>query len=89
MPNNASAAKRLRQNEKARLNNKARKTELKTLVKQLERAVHDKDVEQAETIYRRYAKRLDQATCRNVVHKNNASRHKSLMAKKVQTLNQG
>ncbi len=83
MPHTASAAKRLRQNEKRRLSNKARSTELKTLHKNLERAVHDGHLDQAETIYRRYAQRLDQAASGNVIHANNAARHKGRAAAKI------
>jgi small subunit ribosomal protein S20 len=86
MPNTPSAAKRLRQNEKNRLLNKARKTELKTIVKKLDRAVHDKQPDQAQELYQRLTKRLDQAVSRNVVHKNYASRHKAIMAKRLQAL---
>lgn len=83
MPNSASAAKRLRKNETRRLLNKARKTELKTLAKQFDRAVHDGNKEAAEELSRKLTKRLDQAACRNVVHKNYVSRHKSGIAKKI------
>ena len=86
MPNSASAAKRLRQNETRRLRNKARKTELKTLAKQLDRAVHDGKKDEAEQVSRRLTKRLDQAACKNVVHKNYVSRHKAGIAKKLATL---
>jgi small subunit ribosomal protein S20 len=86
MPNTRSAAKRLRQNEKQRLRNKSRKTELKTLTKQLDRAIHDKDVGGAQTLYQRYTKRLDQAASNNVLHGNTASRRKSVMAKRLHVL---
>lgn len=80
MPSSKSAAKRDRQNEKKRLANKARKTELKTIAKKLLRAVHDGHADEAQTIYRRYAKRVDQAAAKGVLHSNAASRHKSRMA---------
>ena len=86
MPNSASADKRLRQNEKRRLLNKARKTELKSLAKKFDRAIHDGKKDDANTLSRELTKRLDQAACHNVVHKNYVSRHKAGIAKKLSTL---
>lgn len=80
MPHTESAAKRLRQNEKRRVANKARSTELKTIKKSIDRAVHDGEFSQAETLYKTYAQRLDQAASGNVIHGNNASRHKGRTA---------
>jgi len=60
MPHNNSAKKRMRQNEARRLRNKSRLTELKTIRKQLLRAVHDGEKPQAEELYRTLTKRLDQ-----------------------------
>jgi len=81
MPNNASAAKRLRQTAKRRVLNKARKTELKTIRKKLLRAVHDGHKDEAEALYRRFSKRVDQAAAKGVFHKNTASRDKARLAR--------
>jgi small subunit ribosomal protein S20 len=86
MPNTRSAEKRLRQTEKRRQLNKARKTELKTIGKKLLRAVHDGKKDEAGDLYRRFSKRIDQAVSRSVFHKNTASRRKSRMAQKLQVL---
>lgn len=83
MPNCLSAAKRLRQAEAHRLRNKSRKTELKTIRKQYLRAVHDGETTQAEELFRRFTKRIDQAVARNVMHKNAANRAKSRLAKQT------
>ena len=55
MPNNASAAKRVRQNEKRRIRNKDRKTELKTIAKKIERAIHDGEQALASDLLKRYS----------------------------------
>jgi small subunit ribosomal protein S20 len=86
MPNNASAAKRDRQNEKRRVANKARTTELKTIQKQFLRAVHDGKQDEAAASFQRFTKRIDQAAANNVVHKNNASRHKSRLALRLKAM---
>lgn len=81
MPHNRSAAKRLRQNETRRLANKGRLTEIKTLRKQIERAIHDGQAEQAKTLYRDFSKRVDQAASVSTMHKNRAARLKGRIAK--------
>ena len=83
MPNNASAAKRIRQNEKSRIRNKMRKTELKTLTKKIERAVTDGDQSVAGDLLKRFVKRVDQASTKNILHKNAANRRKSRLTIKV------
>lgn len=83
MPHTKSAAKRLRQNEKRRIANKARRTELKTIRKRLERCVHDGHFEEAERLYRRLSQRLDQAASVHTIHKNTASRLKSRVASAI------
>ncbi len=83
MPNSKSAAKRVRQNEKRRIRNKMRKTELKTLARRVEFELNAGRVEEARTAYRRYTKRVDQASCKHVLHPNTAARHKSRLAAKL------
>lgn len=83
MPNNPSAAKRLRQNEVRRQRNKARKTELKTIRKKLLRAVHDGEREEADRLYRRLSQRLDQAASKGILHRSAADRHKSRLGRRV------
>lgn len=80
MPHTRSAAKRLRQNEKRRLANKGRLSEIKSLKKQIERAIHDGQGAQAQTLYREFAKRVDQAASVSTIHKNRAARLKGRIA---------
>jgi small subunit ribosomal protein S20 len=83
MPHNQSAKKRLRQNLERRTRNKARLTELKTIRKQLARAIHDGQKDKVEGIYRKLAKRVDQASSANTVHPNTAARIKSRVSAQV------
>lgn len=80
MPHTRSAAKRLRQNEKRRLANKGRLSEIKSLKKRIERAVHDGQGDQAKEIYREFTKRVDQAASVSTIHKNRAARLKGRLA---------
>lgn len=83
MPHTRSAAKRLRQSEERRSRNKARATEIKTLKKGIVRAVHDGKKEEAESLYRTYTKRLDQAASGSSLHRNTAARAKSRTARLI------
>jgi small subunit ribosomal protein S20 len=83
MPHTVSAAKRLRQNEQRRLRNKSRSTELKSISKDLLRALNDGKPEEAKNLYRELSSRLDQAASLKVIHKNHAARTKARMAKRL------
>lgn len=80
MPHNNSALKRMRKNEVRRVRNKARLSELKTIRKQITRALHDKEQTKADGLYVELTKALDQAASLKTVHKNAASRAKSRLA---------
>lgn len=86
MTHTAAAAKSLRQNEKRRLLNKARVSELRTLRKKLLRSIHDGKQDEAQTLFVRLTKRMDQAAARGVLHKNTANRSKSRLAKHLGTM---
>jgi small subunit ribosomal protein S20 len=75
-----SQIKRNLQNEKARLRNKAVRSELKTRVKSAINAAGTED--QAEAL-RQAMKRIDKAATKGVIHKNAAARRKSRLAKKL------
>jgi small subunit ribosomal protein S20 len=83
MPNTASAKKRLRQNEKLRLLNRARKSALRTQIRKVREAVQAGDNEKAQSELRIAQKRIDQAAAKNVLHKNTAARTKSRLVKLV------
>ncbi len=80
MPHTSSAKKRLRQNLERRTRNRDRTTEIKTLRKKIDRAVHDGQSAEAETLYREFAKRVDQAASIKTLHPNAAARLKSRTA---------
>jgi small subunit ribosomal protein S20 len=83
MPTSLSAAKRVRQNEKARLSNKARNTELRGLAKKIEHALGAGRRDEAQGLFRTLIKRLDQAAAKHVIHPNTAARQKSRFAHKL------
>ena len=83
MPNLASAAKRVRQNERNRLRNRSLKAELKTETRKLTDALHDGKLDQAKELLSKVTKKLDQVAAKGTLHRNTASRRKSRLAKRV------
>ena len=83
MANIKSQKKRILTNEKARLRNKAVKSELKTLVRNTREAVAAGDAEGAEKAFAVASRKLDKAAGKGVIHANQAANKKSSMARKV------
>ena len=86
MANIKSQIKRNKTNEKARLRNKAVKSELRTLIRRVREAVASGDKEAAETALRAASKKLDKAVSKGVIHTNQAANRKSAIAKAVAKL---
>ncbi|MBB6344546.1 30S ribosomal protein S20 [Nonomuraea muscovyensis] len=86
MANIKSQIKRNKQNEKARLRNKAVKSSLKTAVRKFREAAEQGDVEQAVALQRVAARQLDKAVSKGVIHKNQAANRKSAIAKQASEL---
>lgn len=78
MANIKSQIKRNRQNERARVRNKAVRTALKTEAKKVHAAG---DAEAAQTQVRDAARALDRAASKGVIHKRAAARRKSRLAR--------
>jgi small subunit ribosomal protein S20 len=84
MANIASQIKRNRQNETARIRNKAARSAIKTALKRFNAAVDSGDDEAAQAAYNAAASKLDHAARRRVVHPNFAANHKARMARRLQ-----
>ena len=82
MANIKSQRKRNRQNEKARMRNKAVRSEMKTRVKQTLQAIEDPSADAGEA-FQLAQKRIDEAVSKGVMHKNTAARKKARLAKRV------
>ena len=86
MANIKSQKKRIRTNEKARMRNRAVRSELKTLVKHVHEAVEEGNVEAAQAAASRCYKRLDQAASQGNLPKNQAATRTSGGQNLVNTL---
>lgn len=82
MPNIKSAKKRVKVNKVKTANNKARKTNLKTVLKNADIAVTANAADK-EAAIRLAIKKVDQAAAHNLMHKNAAARKKSQLTKKL------
>ena len=83
MPHTRSAKKRLRQNEKRRLVNRATKKAIKTQVKRLKELLESGPIDKVRAEYNVLAKKLDKAAARRIVHRNLAARVKSQFSRQV------
>ena len=81
-----SALKELRKSKKRHKHNVLVKTKIKTLIKQLNLALKQKDLEKAKSLLRKTFSALDKAGQRKVIHQNKANRKKARLAKKLQTI---
>ena len=81
MANIKSAMKRVKVNKVKAAANKARKSELKTVLKKANLAV-ESGANKEEAI-KAAIKRVDQACAKGLLHKNNAARKKAQLAKKL------
>lgn len=82
MPNIKSAKKRVKVNKTKAAANKARKSNLKTVLKKADIACAGNSADKAEAV-RVAIKRVDQACAKGLLHKNTAARRKSQLDKKL------
>ena len=82
MANIKSAKKRVKVIEKKTLRNKAIKSDLKTALKKADAAVANNAADK-EQVVRTAIKKVDMACTKGILHKNNAARKKSQLAKKL------
>ena len=78
--------KRIRQNEKRRLRNKALTSAYKTNLKKLLDAAKAGDKKTVETLLASTLSKIDKAAKSSVLHKNTAARRKSLVMRAVRDL---
>lgn len=87
MPNNASAEKRMRQEQKRRAHNRSVKSLVRTQVTKARTAISAQNInaEDAQAAVRAAVSDLDRAAKKGVIHKNNAARRKSRLMKQLNT----
>ncbi len=83
MAHSLSAKKRVRQNAKRRVINRARKSMVKTQIKHFETALGEGDMDKASEQFHLLSQRLDKVASTSTMHKNTAARIKSRMARRL------
>ena len=83
MAHSLSAKKRVRQNAKRNVINRARKSMVKTQMKHFLTALDAGDSTQAAEQYQILSRKLDKVAATSTMHKNTAARIKSRMAKRL------
>ena len=86
MAHSLSAKKRIRQNSKRRVRNRARKSRVKTQTRAFTDALATQDVEKSEAALRQTVKMLDRIAARGTIHKNTAARRKSRLQKRLNAI---
>jgi len=86
MANTAQARKRARQAEATRQRNAIQKSELRTAVKKVKKAIASGDKAAATTQLRESQAVIDRIADKRIVHKNVASRTKSRLAQAIKAL---
>ena len=86
MAHSLSSKKRVRQNEKKRAINRARKSQVKTQIGHFEEALSAADADKAVEQCKLVAQKLDRTAATGTMHKKTAARKKSRLAKRLNAL---
>jgi small subunit ribosomal protein S20 len=86
MANSAQARKRARQSDKQRLHNNSMRSELRTAIKRVAKAILAGDKAAAQTIFSESTGIVDSIADKKIIHKNKAARHKSRMSAAIKAM---
>lgn len=86
MKRSKSVLKRIRQNERRRVHNRANASKYKTMMKKLEAAIEKSESDTARSLLPTVVAALDKAASKNALSMNSASRKKSSLARRVNAL---
>ncbi|PZP52260.1 MAG: 30S ribosomal protein S20 [Azospira oryzae] len=86
MANTAQARKRARQAAKRRLHNMSLRSELRTAIKKVRKAIQAGDKAAAEAQFRQCVSTVDRIADKGIVHKNTVARYKSRLAHAIKAM---
>ena len=86
MANTKQAAKRAKQSTKHRGANVSLRTELRTAIKKVDKAIAAGNAAEADKVLRAETSTIDRIAGKGIIHANKAARHKSRLAAKVKAL---
>ena len=88
MANTKQAAKRAKQTDKQRAVNAGLRTQLRSAIKKVQKAIASGDAKAAEATLRAEQPTIDSIADKRIIHKNKAARHKSRLAAQIKALGQ-
>lgn len=83
LANIKSQKKRILTNEKARIRNKAIRSEVRSSIRKVREEVAAGNAAEAQAAFQHASRKLDKAVSKGVLHKNNAANRKSGLAQAV------
>ena len=86
MANIKSARKRARQSEEQRQHNASLRSEFRTAVKNVRKAIEGGDKAAAQGMLREASSTIDSIADKNIIHKNKAARHKSRLSAAIKAM---
>ena len=86
MANSAQARKRARQASAQRDHNMSQRSEYRTAVKKVRKAIEAGDKAAAQQMFQASMSLMDSIADKNIIHKNKASRHKSRLSAAVKAM---
>ena len=86
MANIRSARKRARQSEEQRQHNASLRSEFRTAVKNVRKAIEGGDKPAAQATLRDAFSTIDSIADKNIIHKNKAARHKSRLSAAIKAM---
>lgn len=86
MANTAQARKRARQAVKLNLHNTSLRSEMRTAIKRVAKAIAAGDKAAAQAVYQETTSVVDSIADKNIIHKNKAARHKSRMSAAIKAM---
>ena len=86
MANSAQARKRARQNTSRRDRNMSLRSQLRTAIKHVRKAIGSADKTNAQAAYQASVGAIDSIADRGIIHKNKAARHKSRLSAAIKAM---
>ncbi len=86
MANTAQARKRARQALAARDHNTGLRSQARTAIKSVRKAIESGDKALAQEVFKRAQSVIDSIAAKNIFHKNKVARHKSRLASAIKAL---
>lgn len=86
MANSASAKKRVRQTAKRRVHNMGIRTEARTMIKNVVKAIEAGDKKVAQEAFNKMIPVVDKVANKGIFHKNKIARHKSRLNNKIKAM---